>query len=229
MSGLDVRNRIGEGLVSLLYQVQRVVVHVYFKLFYNLKIRGARNIPRSGPAIIAPNHQTRYDAFPIGYRIPPPLYTAVDKEYFDKPFLGWWLRTFRGVPMAERRDIEGYRRSLDVLRAGHRLIIFPEGYLSKDGSLRRLLPGAARAALTLGVDIVPVTLVGAFEVWPRPQPLPKLFKPMIVKFYPPIRCEVADKADLKRRVAQVNAELAKIMNRRLEAWRRVKERRAASS
>ena len=223
-----MKSRIGEGLVSFLLQIQRVIVYVFFKVFYNLKIRGAKYIPRSGPAVIAPNHQTRYDAFPIGVRVTPPVFCAVDKEYFDKPFLGWWLSTFRGVPMAERRDIEGYRRSLDVLRAGHRLIIFPEGYLSRDGRLRRLLPGAARAALTLGVDIVPVTLVGAYEVWPKPQPFPKFFKPMIVKYYPPIRCEVTDKADLKRRVAEVNAELEKIMNRRLEAWRRVKARRAGA-
>ncbi len=220
-----MRVRLGEGLVTFLLYVQGLVVGGYFKLCYNLKIRGAKNIPRSGPAIIAPNHQTRYDALPVGYRVPQRVYCAVDKEYFDMPVIGWWLRTFRGVPMAERRDIEGYRRSLEILAAGHRLIIFPEGFLSKDGSLRRLLPGAARAALTLGVDIVPVTIVGAFEAWPKPQPLPKLFLPMIIKFYPPLRCEVAGKADLKRRVAEVNGQLERIMNRRLEAWRRVRQRR----
>ncbi len=211
--------------MSVLMQVQRVVAYLGFKLAYNLKIRGARHIPRSGPAIFASNHQSRYDAFPVGLRVPPPVYCAVDKEYFQMPFVGWWLRTFRGIPMAERRDVEGYRRSLEVLQAGHRLVIFPEGFLSKDGSLRRLLPGTARAALTCGVDIVPVTLVGAFEIWPKPQLLPKLFLPMIVKYYPPIRCEVADKADLKRRVAEVNAHLETIMKRRLRAWRRVQERR----
>ena len=217
--------QLSEGLVSLLLQVQRVIVYVYFKLFYNLKIKGARYIPRSGPAIIAPNHQSRYDAFPVGYRVPPPVFCAVDKDYFEMPFIGWWLRTFRGIPMAERGDVEGYRRSLEVLSAGHRLIIFPEGFLSKDGSLRRLLPGVARAALSLGVDIVPVTIVGAFEAWPKPQPLPKLFRPMIVKYYPPIRCQVTGKAELKQRVAEVNARLETIMKRRLAAWRRVKERR----
>ncbi len=218
-------NRIGEGLVSLLMQVQRVVIFLFFKVFYNIKIRGAKNIPRSGPAILAPNHQSRYDAFPVGYRVPPPVYCAVDKEYFSMPFIGWWLRTFRGIPMAERRDIEGYRRSLKVLQAGHRLIIFPEGFLSKDGSLRRLLPGVARAGLTCGVDIVPVTIVGAFEAWPKPQLLPKIFLPIIIKYYPPIRCQVTDKADLKQRITEVNAELEKIMKRRLEAWRRLRERR----
>ncbi len=219
--------RIGEGLVTALLQVQRLVVYVYFRIFYNLKIRGVRNIPRSGPALIAPNHQTRYDAFPVGFRVPPRVYCAVDKEYFGKPIIGWWLRTFRGIPVAERRDIEGYRRILDVLEAGHRVIIFPEGFLSRDGNLRRLLPGTARAALTLGVDIVPVTLVGAFEAWPKPQPFPKLFLPMIVKYYPPIRCQVTDKADLKPRIAEVNAQLEKIMKRRLEAWRRIQERRSS--
>ncbi len=220
--------RIGEGLISFLLQVQRVVVYLYFKLFYNLKIRGAKNIPRSGPAIFAPNHQTRYDALPVGYPVPPRVYCVVDKDYFSKPVIGWWLRTFRGIPVAERGDVEGYDRMLDVLRAGHRLIIFPEGYLSKDGSLRRLMPGAARAALTLGVDVVPVTLVGAFEAWPKSRPFPRFFLPMIIKYYPPIRCQVTGDGDLKRRTAEVNAQLEKIMNRRLEAWRRVKARRLGS-
>lgn len=220
--------RIGEGLVTALLQVQRVVVYLYFKLFYNLKIRGAKYIPRSGPAILAPNHQTRYDAFPVGYRVPPRVYCAVDKKYFHMPIIGRWLRTFRGIPVAERGDPDSYRRILEVLEAGHRLIIFPEGYLTLDGNLRRLFPGTARAALTLGVDIVPVTLVGAFEAWPKPRPFPRLFLPMIVKYYPPIRCEVTDKADLKRRTAEVNAQLEKIMKRRLEAWRRVKARRSGA-
>ena len=39
--------------------------------------------------------------------------------------------------VAGQRDVEGYRRSLEVLQAGHRLIIFPEGHLSRDGNLRR--------------------------------------------------------------------------------------------
>ncbi len=48
---------------------------------------------------------------------------------------------------------------------------------------------------------------------------------MIIKYYPPNRCQVTDKADLKQRVAEVNAELEKIMKRRLEAWRRLRERK----
>ncbi len=218
-------SRIGEFLVSVLLQVQRVVVHLYFKIFYNLKIRGAKNIPRSGSAILAPNHQSRYDAFPVGYRVPPRVYCAVDRDYFHKPFIGWWLRTFRGLPIAERGDALGLGRILETLKAGYRVIIFPEGFLSKDGSLRRLQPGTAYAALTLGVDIVPVTLVGAFEAWPKPRLFPRFFRQIIVKYYPPIHCEVADRADLKRRVAEVNAQLEKIMKRRLEAWRRLKARR----
>lgn len=221
-------SRLGDAVVGALFQVQRVVVHVLFKVFFGLKVRGTRNIPRSGPAIVAPNHQTRMDALPIGYRVPPPVYCAVDREYFDKPLIGAWLRTFRAVPLGEHGDRDGYLSCLEVLRAGHCLILFPEGALSRDGRLRKLLPGAARAALTFGVDVVPVTLVGAFEVWPRHRPFPRVFRPIIVKFYPPIRCEVPERADLKRRIAEVNGQLEKIMRRRLEAWRRLRERKRSA-
>ncbi len=213
-------------LVPICLQFQRVVIFAVFKTVFFLKVRNPKYIPRSGPAIIAPNHQTRFDALPIGYRVPQPVFCAVDRDYFDKPGIGWWLRTFRGVPLGERRDRDGYQQCLKVIREGHRLILFPEGSLSRDGNLRKIQSGAARAALTCGVDIVPATIVGAFEVWPRHQPYPRLFKPMIVKFYPPIRCEaVTDKVELKRRIAEVNEQLERIMKRRLEAWRRLQARR----
>ena len=213
-------------LVLGVLQLQRLVVWAAFKALFGLRIRNPRYIPRTGPAIVAPNHQTRFDALPIGYKIPQPVYCAVDRTYFDKKLIGWWLRTFRGVPLGERRDRDGYTRCLSVLRSGHRLILFPEGSLSRDGKLRKIQPGAARAALTCGVDIVPVTIVGAFEVWPRHKAYPKPFRPIIVKFYPPIRCEVTAKGDLKARIADVNARLETIMNRRLAAWRRIREREA---
>ncbi len=218
-------SRIREALVAVVLHLQRVVIHVLFLVLHGLKVRGKRYIPRSGPAILAPNHQTRMDALPIGYRVPQPVYCAVDRPYFHKPFMGWWLRTFRGVPLGERSDRDGYRRCLEVLRRGDRLIMFPEGSLSRDGSLRKLLPGVARAALTVGADVVPVTIVGAFEVWPRHQKWPKLFRPIIVKFYPPIHCQVTERADLRRRSEEVTAQLERIMRRRLEAWRRVRARR----
>ena len=217
--------RLSEGLVSLVLHLQRVVIHVLFLLFHGLRIRGKKYIPRSGPAILAPNHQTRMDALPIGYRVPQPVYCAVDRDYFDKPLMGWWLRTFRGVPLGERSDRDGYRRCLEVLRRGDRLVMFPEGALSRDGRLRKLQPGVARAALTCGADVVPVTIVGAFEVWPRHRKWPKLFRPIVIKFYPPIRCEITERADLKRRSEEVTAQLETIMRRRLEAWRRVRARR----
>ena len=216
---------VSKVVVPGLLQIQRVVIFLAFKICYFLKVRGTRYIPRSGPAILAPNHQTRFDALPVGYKVPQPVFCAVDRDYFHKPGIGWWLRTFRGVPLGDRRDRDGYQRCLGVLRAGHRLILFPEGSLSRDGKLRKLQPGAARAALTCGVDIVPVTIVGAFEVWPRSRPFPRFFRPIIVKFYPPIRCEVAEKVDLKPRIQEVNAQLERIMNRRLEAWRRLRARR----
>ncbi len=215
-------------LIAALMQVQRVIVWVVFKTFFGLKIRNARYIPRSGPAIVAPNHQTRFDALPIGYRVPPPVFCAVDRSYFDKPVIGWWLRTFPAVPLGGLRDRDGYQRCLEVLRAGHRLLLFPEGGLTRDGKLRKLQPGAARAALTCGVDIVPVSLVGGFQVWPRGQSFPRLFRPLIVKFYPPIRCEVAERADLKPRIEEINAQLAKIMSRRLAAWEKVRLQASAS-
>ncbi|MCP3959130.1 MAG: 1-acyl-sn-glycerol-3-phosphate acyltransferase [bacterium] len=207
------------------FETQRRFVYLLFKILFGVRIRGKKYIPGSGAAILAPNHQTVFDGLVIGFRVPSPIYCAVEGSFFHKPFIGWWLGTFGGLPLRGPRDRRGYESCLQVVREGARLIIFPEGHRSRDGSLMKLRQGAARAALTCGVDIVPVTVVGAHEAWPRGRMLPRLCVPVIVKFYPPIRCEVAEKADLRRRVKEVNVQLERIMQRRLEAWRRVRERR----
>ena len=215
-------------LLSALFEAQRMLVYFLFKVFYGLRIRGEKYIPRSGPAVLCPNHQAYFDGLPIGFRVPSPVFCAVESLYFHMPLVGWWLRSFGGIPLGGRNDRRGYEQCRKVIRDGAILIIFPEGRRSRDGSLTRLRQGAARVALTSGAEIVPVTIVGAFEAWPKGRRFPLCCKPIIIKFYPPIRCEVAEKADLKRRIEEVNAELERIMTRRLEAWRRVKAGRAGS-
>ena len=217
--------QLGATVVAVLFEIQRILAYLYFKLLYGLRIRGARYIPSTGPAILAPNHQTKYDALPVGLRVPSPLFYTVERSYFKKPVVGWWLRTFYGLPLSSSVSHEGYRQCLQVIRSGARLIIFPEGHRSADGGLGSLQKGAARAALTAGVPIVPVTIVGAYEAWPRSRRFPRFFMPIIVKYHRPIPCEVAAKVDLRRRVEEVNAELEATLRRRLEAWRRLQVRR----
>ena len=103
----------------------------------------------------------------------------------------------------------------------------PEGGRSQDGGLLPFKNGAARIAHTVGVPIVPVSILGAYEAWPRHRWLPRLFRPIVVKYHRPIPCSRTDKADLREAAAATTAEVRRILQRRLASWEVVRGRRKA--
>ncbi len=209
------------------FQVVRLAVLVYFTIFHRLRVRGLHHLPRRGGFVVAPNHQSSLDGFLAGFRIRGRVHCAVERPYFRRPLVGWLLRSFRGLPLGGARDRRGWEGILAVLRRGHPVILFPEGRRTTDGStLFKLQPGAARLALTVGVPIVPLALVGVWEVMPRGVHLPRPLRPIVVKVYPPIPCEVTeDRAEMKRRIEEINSRLETLYRRRLGAWKRLRARR----
>ena len=207
-----------EGFLNGVIEFLRWMLYVYFKIFHRLELRGREHLPKSGPVLIAPNHQTSYDGMLVGLSLPPPIWCVVMAKYFRMPVIGWLLRTFRGIPIEGPRDIAAYRRILEKLRDGAFVVLFPEGHRTTDGHLKEFQPGAARAALTAGVPILPVSLLGGFEAWPRQQPFPRLFRKLVVQYHPMIPCAVPERTQLKARVAEVTEELQEVLEPPVEAW-----------
>ncbi len=217
----------GRSLLDAFLDLVRWPLWLYFRLFYGLRVRGLEHLPRSGPVVLSPNHQTHYDGILVGMMLRRPMYSLVSGAFYRKPVIGWLLRTFRGIPVhGGRRNREAFAGIVERLAEGHLVAIFPEGHRTADGELLRLKTGAARAALTVGAPIVPASILGGFEVWPRQRTLPRLCRPLVVEYHPPIRCEQASAEDFRRRVGEVTAELAAVLRRRLEAWRRLQGWRA---
>lgn len=205
--------------------VLRSLVGLYFRCFYRLRVEGLEHVPTSGPVILAPNHQSNYDGPLVGFSLRRPFHPMVAAAYCNAPILGWVLRSLGAIPVAGGRDRGAYRKVLQVLESGRVAAIFPEGHRSRSGRLMRLQDGAARAALTLGVDIVPVSLLGVYDAWPRQRLAPRLFKPLVVRYHPPIRCRAVARQDLKAEIARVNDALESTLRPALEAWEESKARR----
>jgi len=92
------------------------------------------------------------------------------KELFRIPFFGHAMRAggFVAINRSERRSaIEGVRAAVKVLQSGMGMLIFPEGTRSPDGKLLPFKKGPFHLAMEDGVPVVPITIVGSHEAWPK--------------------------------------------------------------
>lgn len=157
-------------------EITRVVLRAAFTLLWGLRARGVENIPLDGGLIIAANHQTYIDPFWIAVPIRRYLRYLAWDEIFGWPIVGRLTRWLGAWPLQiERGDPRAIRRSLQWLRRGGAFVIFPEGGRAlSDGEMMRFKTGAARMALEAGVPVLPVTVRGGDNVWPRGWRFPRL-------------------------------------------------------
>ncbi len=170
--------------VGFTYYFGRGVLVPLARLVYRPRIEGRKNIPRTGPVIVASNHLSFIDSLIIPMFAPRPVYFLAKSSYFDGTGLrGWISRQFftaigatpveRGAGQAALDALDQQRR---ILESGRAIALYPEGTRSLDGRLYKGRTGVAFLALETGAQVVPVGIVGTNEAmpvgakWPRRSP-----------------------------------------------------------
>jgi 1-acyl-sn-glycerol-3-phosphate acyltransferase len=169
-----------------LLELIRPIVGFISRLFWNIEFVGKEHVPLNGGGlIIAANHQTYFDPFWLSIPIKRPTRYLAWSDAFSWPIVGRGLIWLGAWPLAlEGSDPAAIRRSLQWLRDGGAVVIFPEGGRSEsDGELVRFKAGAVRLALEAKVPILPVTIRGGNQVWPRGWRIPHSGK-VIVTYHP---------------------------------------------
>jgi 1-acyl-sn-glycerol-3-phosphate acyltransferase len=157
------------------------------RLYWRLRFEGLQHIPRDGPLLITPNHVTWADPPLVSIPIRRAVYYMAWDRLFDIPAFGWLIRRLRAFPVdIETADRRATREAVRLLEAGHALMIFPEAGRSLDGRLGRFRPGAFRLACSLGVPVLPVSIVGGHESWPPGRWLPRPGR-LAVIYHPPVK------------------------------------------
>ena len=136
-------------------------------LLFRPRVEGAENIPLSGPVLVAPIHRSNLDfAFSL-FISPRKIFFMAKDSLFDVPVLGTALVALGAFPVKRgTADREAMRSAEEVLRAGHALIMFPEG-TRKDGDIvEPLHDGAMFVAARTGARVVPVGLGGTDRALP---------------------------------------------------------------
>ena len=171
-------------------EIIRPMVHVASRVFWKIEFRGVENVPADGGLIVAANHQTYLDPFWLSLAIKRPTRYLAWSDAFRWPVVGRGLVWLGAWPLAlEGSDPAAIRRSLQWLRDGGAVVIFPEGARSTvSGSLDRFKAGAVRLALEAQVPILPVTIKGGNHVWPRGWRFPRMGK-VVITYHPLINPE----------------------------------------
>ena len=178
-------------------------IHAVSRAYFGLVLRGREHIPRKGPLLITPNHQTYADPPLVSIPIRRPIYYMAWNRLFTVPILGRIIRLLRAFPVdIDGRDARATREAVRLLQADAALMIFPEGERSTDGHLRRFKLGAFRLAVSLGVPVLPVTIAGGDHAWPPGRALPRPGR-ITITYHPPLYADASlDEREAARDLAR---------------------------
>ena len=165
-------------------RLTRPVVRYGLRLGWRVQVHGARNVPRSGPVILAANHIGLLDGPALVALTRRLTFALVKREAFTGA-VGQFLIRLGQISLNRREiDPQAIKRAVQVLRAGKVLAVFPEGGRS-GGEVAWAKGGAAYLAMITGAPIVPVAILGTREPGQRKNQIPQLRKPIHVVYGEP--------------------------------------------
>jgi 1-acyl-sn-glycerol-3-phosphate acyltransferase len=138
-------------------------------IFSPVKVTGLEKIDTSRPLVYAVNHASALDIPVLYVYLPFQFRIAFKKELLGYPIIGWHLKRSGQVCVDQQNpagSIGSIRSALKSLKAGTPLVIFPEGGRTPDGEIKPFLPGAFFLAIKAKVNIVPVALIGTYQLLP---------------------------------------------------------------
>ncbi len=207
-------NRFAERFWYALARLLQIFAYDRFRL----RVSGLDKLPAHGPCIISSNHQSYLDPLLLASVLPwavfRNLFAVGTSDIFGSGFMrrvARWLRVIVVDP--DVNLVPAMRSGAFGLRHNRILILYPEGERSIDGTPRIFKKGAAILSIHLQVPIVPVSIEGFHEAWPRGKSFQK-FAPLRIQFgdpiYPPPEPEASEEA-----YAKLTAELK---SRVVEMW-----------
>ncbi len=178
-----------------------------------VKVTGMDRADASRPRVYAVTHSSALD-IPILYVHLPFQFRIVFKsELLSYPFIGWHLKRSGQVCINQQNpsaSIGAIKSALKSLKSGMPLVIFPEGGRTHDGKLQPFLPGAFFLAIKAQADIVPVALIGTYDLLPMNSYHIKC-RPLEMRIGEPISTAALSLRDTEAVSAKVRAAIEKLL------------------
>jgi 1-acyl-sn-glycerol-3-phosphate acyltransferase len=155
------------------YQFAKLMTRIALSVMFPLRFTGCENVPAQGGALVLSNHQSHLDPPMLGVGCPRQMRFMARLSLFHFSPFGWLIQSLGAIPIdREGSALSGIRATIQSLRQGHLVLVFPEGTRSRGGEIGTFKPGLAVVARRAGVPIVPAAIEGAYDAWPRGASLP---------------------------------------------------------
>lgn len=206
-------------LARFLRIILQTLALLFMRLFVKIKIEGQNNLANlKYPIIFMPNHLSFIDpglllmALPISLRKQLSFAAARDFLYEDLKVLAPITElVFNSFPIQREGDYNiklGLEFIGKMLDQGYSVTVFPEGKISKDGSLLPLKMGTGLIATSMMATIIPVKIEGIQKIFPYNKIFPHCRGTVIVKFGEPLNFKRSDDPEFARQ--KIQDELAKL-------------------
>lgn len=156
------------------YFTVRFLIKTLLWRFLRLEAKGSENIPKSGPAIVAPVHRSNLDA-PLISGCTKRRFRALGKEsLFVNPIVAWVCGALGSVPLKRgAADLEAVRATKEMLSQDELVLVFPEGSRRSGQQVVGVFDGVAYLSSKTGAPIVPIGIAGTEKALPSGAKFPK--------------------------------------------------------
>lgn len=152
----------------MLYRAAKVICTSILVLMRRWRVQGAHHLPPAGGVVVIANHISYWDPVVVGCALSRKVHFMARAGLFKVPVLGWIITKLGAFPVHRAAsDPAAVRRSMQLLKSGHVIGIFPEGTRSHSGEMLEPHLGATMLALRVGVPVVPVGISGTKGIWGR--------------------------------------------------------------
>ena len=132
-----------------------------------VEITGMENIMTDQPQIFIANHQGYYDIFALSGYLPVQLRWISKSSLFRIPFMGWAMSAAGYIRVDRnnrKKSYQAFLNTIESVKVGNSIIIFPEGTRSVDGSIGPFKKGSHLLAQRANVPMVPITIIGTRNI-----------------------------------------------------------------
>jgi 1-acyl-sn-glycerol-3-phosphate acyltransferase len=200
----------------ILFWMGRLGVRIGFALArIRIVTHGIEKISAASHFIYMMNHNSNLDAPAVFMKLPGPVRVLGKKELFRLPVLATAMRMGGFVPVDRsnrERAIESARSAARIAASGASFLIAPEGTRSRTGDLLPFKKGGFHIAIDSQVPVLPITVVGAFELMP---PGSYAIRPGVIEifFHDPIETKGLQNRDRFELIAKVRAPMEEVLAR----------------